>query len=161
MRLATLAGVVLLVGCGPGIDPLIGSYTFTLSGLDTNTAPNTQTSTPSGGGTVAITTNATTLTDFVITLAQSDTTPCVLTGSVAAMKAADPEITIKPTQTCSFYGSGTTVTATITSGKAVVKLAATRASDTLTLDVAYSYAYQVFGVNFAGTGHRTYSGARR
>jgi hypothetical protein len=149
----------LMFGCGPGIDPLIGSYTFTMTGLDTNTAPNTNNSPASGGGTVAITANAA-LTGYVISVGQNDLTPCVIEGT-AAVKATDPEITVTANQTCTFALNGTSATATITSGKAVVKLNATRPADTLTLDVTYSYTGSFVGFSFVGNGKRTYTGTRR
>jgi len=161
MRLPTLAALALLVGCGPGIDPLIGSYTFAMTAADTNTAPNTAASTSSGTGTLAITSNAA-MTGYVLTVAHNDTNPCVVEGTIPE-KTTTPEITVKVDSKCTFYsGSGTTV-ATITSGKAVLKLMDTRAMDTMTLDVAYSYAgtTPIFNVNFAGNGKRTYTGTRR
>ena len=162
MRALTLLGLTLLVGCGPGIDPLIGSYTFTMTGTDTNSAPNTDVSMPAGGGTVAITSNAL-VTGYVITVAQTNTSPCVFDGTAAVQKGADPEITIKPNQTCTLFTPSGTATATLTTAKAVLKLGTTRTADTMTLDVAYSYAgtTAIFNINFAGTGHRTYTSARR
>jgi hypothetical protein len=163
MRLAPLAVLGLLVGCGPGIDPLIGSYTFTLTGTDTNTAPNTNSVTPTGTGTLAVTANAA-ADGYVITAAQTDASPCVIEGT-AADKATSPELTVKTEQKCVFVSGPTTTTATFSSGKAVLKLNDTRAMDVLTLDVAYSYAGTTvvlgFTSNFAGTGKRTYTGTRR
>ncbi len=162
MRILILAGLVLFVGCGPGIDPLIGSYTFTMTGQDINSAPNTNASTPAGSGTIAITSDAL-MTGYVITLAQTDTSPCVFSGTAAVAKSADPEITIKPTQTCVLLAPSGSATATLTTAKAVLKLGATRPADTMTLDAAYSYAGTtvIFNIAFAGTGHRTYTSARR
>jgi hypothetical protein len=163
MRLLTLAGLTLLVGCGPGVDPLIGSYTFALTGLDTNTAPNMNTSTPMGAGTLAVTANAA-LTGYVVTAAQTDADPCVLVGK-AAEKAAAPEITITADQKCVFTEGPTTTTASFTTGKSVLKLSDTRAMDVMTLEVSYSYAGSTtvlgFTTSFAGTGKRTYTGTRR
>lgn len=157
MRLATLSSLVLLVGCGPGIDPLIGSFTFTMSGSDVNTAPDTNSSTATGAGTVAITSNGLT-TGYVVTVAQSDLTPCVFAGTTAE-KATDPQITITSGQTCAL-GSAT---ATLTAAKAVLKMNATRAADVITVDVSYSYAgkYPIFNTNYTGNGHRVYTGTRR
>lgn len=162
MRLLTLAVVTLLVGCGPGIDPLIGSYTFALTGTDTNTTPNTNTSTPTGTGTLAVTANAAS-TGYVITAAQTSADPCVIEGK-ASDKATAPEITITADQKCVFTEGPTTVTVTFTAGKSVLKLADTRAADVMTLDVSYSYAGTttvIITQGFAGTGKRTYTGTRR
>ncbi len=164
MRLAIFAALVLFVGCGPGIDPLVGSYNFSLTGLDTNTMPNTKTTMPMGTGTIAVTPNAA-MTGYVMTTAQTDASPCVIEGT-ATEKAASPEINVKADQKCVFVNGNTTVTVTFSSGKAVLKLNDTRAADVVTLDVAYAYEGVTslgLGVtlNFAGTGKRTYTGPRR
>ena len=162
MRLATFAALALLVGCGPGVDPLIGSYNFTMAGTDTNTAPNTTVTTSTNTGTMAITANAAS-TGYVITVGHIDTNVCVLDGK-ATEKATGPEITITPDQKCTFVNGASTATATI-AGKAVLTLKDTRAMDTMAIDVTYSYAgttyFLTFATNFAGTGKRTYSGTRR
>ena len=163
MRVPALVALVLVVGCGPGIDPLIGSYPFTLTGTETNTAPNTNTATTTGTGTLAVTANAA-MTGYVITAAHSDASPCVIEGT-ATEKATGPEITVKADQKCVFVAGATTTTVTFTSGKSVLKLNDTRVMDVMTLDVAYSYAgtttLGALVFNFAGTGKRTYTGTRR
>ena len=165
MRLTALSTLALLVGCGPGIDPLVGTYAFTMTGVDTNTAPNKNVSNATGSGTISITSAVAMTagtTNYVLTVAQADTTPCVFDGS-AAEKATDPEITLKPTQVCTFYPSSGTARATLTTGKAVLKLNATRPVDGLTVDLTYSYdgTTPIFNIAFAGAGHRTYTGTRR
>lgn len=148
MRTVTLfATAVLLTACGP--DPMIGSYSFTLTGTDTNTAPNNSTSTPSGTGTLAVTSAL--MTDYVLTAAQTDASPCVLKGT-RGEKAQT--ITIAAEQKCTFVYAGGQVTATMTSGTATLK------DNVMSLEVSYSYAGTTLGINYAGTGKRTYSGPR-
>lgn len=162
MRILTLCAALFLVGCGPGTDPLIGSYAYTLTGTDTNTAPNTDTATSSGTGVLVITANAET-TGYFVTLAHPDTNACTLAGTIDS-KAMGPEITITANQACPFKSGLGTITATVTSGKAVLKVNAKRAEDVMTFDVAYSYAGNTgfpFNLNFAGTGTRKYTGTRK
>ncbi len=159
MRIATLA-LVLLVGCGPGIDPLIGSYAFTLTGTDT--ATDKSTTAPSGAGTMSVTANALT-NGYFINVAHSKATACVISGT-ANEKSTDPEITIDPAQTCVLSEGNTTTTVSFTSGKLVLDVGTTRAKDSAKLDVAYAYSgqtVQIFTINFAGTGVRTYAGLRK
>ncbi len=159
--LSTLAALVVLGGCGPGIDPLLGSYTFTLTSTDTESAPTTNTLTTTSAGTVSLTTNAA-LTGYVIALGHSDASVCVLEGTVAE-KSTSPEITLKLEQKCTLASGSGIATATLTSGKASLKVNDTRAADVMTIDVAYSYAgtRPIFNMAFAGTGKRTYVGTRR
>lgn len=160
MRIATLAFLVL-IGCGPGLDPLLGSYPFTLAGTDTNTSPNTNASPASGTGTLAVTSTAA-MVGYLVTLAHANANGCTLEATVAE-KATAPELTIKAGQTCTFVTSGGTTVATISSGKALLKLNDTRAADVMTLDVSYTYSGSTFLFNqaFSGTGKRTYTGTRR
>lgn len=158
MRLATFAALVLLAGCGPGIDPLIGSYTFNLTGTDTTTSPSNRMDPVTGAGTLAITANALT-SAYVLTVAQADASPCVLEGT-ALEKAATPTITIRADQKCTFVNAVGTTTATM-SGTATLKEQATKSADLMALEVSYSYTGTTFGFNFAGTGKRTYAGTRR
>ena len=163
MRIATLTALVLLVGCGPGVDPLIGTYNLTYTATDTNTAPNTDKSDTTGTGTLTVTANAA-MTGYVITAAHSNGNPCVIEGT-AAEKATAPEITVKAATTCVFISGSTTTTVTMSSGKALLKLNDTRAMDVITLNVAYTYTgVTTFGAltfTFAGGGVRTYTGTRR
>jgi hypothetical protein len=57
-----------------------------MTGTDTSTAPTTGTSTPTGSGTISISRGA--ATDYVLVLAQGDSTPCVLTGAKVEGSAA-------------------------------------------------------------------------
>lgn len=150
MRSLVLASVLCLCACAP--DPVLGSFTFTLTGTDTETAPRNQTTPSTGTGTLAITTGK--KTDYVVTVAQSDTTPCVLE---AEKNDKGDVINIAAGQTCTFtYGTGS-VTATMTSGT----LKADEKGENATLAVGYSYAGTTFGISFAGTGVRSYAGPRR
>ncbi len=163
MRIVTLCAAVLLSACGPGTDPLIGSFTYQLTGQDTNTAPNNDGFAVSGTGTLVITANAE-VTGYFVTLAHPDTNACTLAGTID-MKAMGPEITISSAQTCTFRTGNNSATATLTMGKAVLKVGQKRAEDLLTLDVAYGYAgvagFAPFTVNFAGNGTRKYAGTRK
>lgn len=161
MRIVTLCAV-LLMACGPGTDPLIGSFAYQLTGQDTNTAPNTDTFAPTGTGTLVITANAE-VTGYFLTLAHPDTNSCTLAGTIDA-KAMGPEMTINSGQTCTFRSVSGTATASLTMGKAVLKVGQKRAEDALTFDVAYTYAGNTgfpFNLNFAGTGTRKYAGTRK
>lgn len=162
MRIVTLCAAVLLSACGPGTDPLIGSFTYQLTGTDTNTAPNTDGFTVSGTGTLVITANAE-VTGYFLTLAHPDTNACTLAGTID-MKAMGPEISITSGQTCAFKSGSGSATASLTMGKAVLKVGQKRAEDALTFDVAYTYAGNTgfpFNLNFAGNGTRKYAGTRK
>ena len=143
---------VVLTGCTP-TDMLVGSYKVSVSGLDTTTAPGMSTSTPSGTGTVAITHGL--ATDYVILIGQTNATACQLTGKKNKDKAQ--VIDIAAGQVCPFSYSSGSVTATLTSG-AVTLDASTM--NTASLSLAYSYTGSVLGINYAGTGNRTYAGPR-
>jgi hypothetical protein len=133
------------------VDPLIGTFNFTLTGSDTQTAPTSGTNPASGNGSVAIT-HGVAVDSYDITVAQVNSTACTVKGM---QNDKDPlTIDITTMQTCSFASGTGSVTATFTSGSATVK------EDTLTLQVGYSYAGTSFGINFAGTGSRTYTGPR-
>jgi|CXWL01.1.fsa_nt_gi hypothetical protein len=114
-------------------DTTLGSYDFTItSGTDTNTAPNTASTTPMGLGTLAV-------------------TPCRLN----ATKGTQPgTLSITAGQTCTFSYTFGSVTATMTTGTGTIK------EPTMTLDLTYSYAGNIVGINYAGMGKRTYSGPR-
>ncbi|GEM_PF-2393558 len=164
MRIALLAVVAVLSACGPGVDPLVGTFNFTLTGKDKNSVPDTSESTPTGTGTISVTPNAL-QTGYVITAAQTNASPCVLEGKAATEKKASPELTISAGQQCVLTQGATTVTVTFTSGKLVLTQASTMEKDSAALDVAYSYTgvtNLIFGTaTFAGAGARTYAGPRR
>lgn len=160
-KLTCLAVVTLLAGCAP--DPLPGTYNFTISaGSDTTTAPSTSTSSPVGGtGTLAVTAAAPTqgqqAQGYILTLAHSDSTPCVLTGTASTQTPMS--IAIKTPQTCTLRAGGTSVTATINSGTATLNASAT--PNTMALDVTYTYTgTTILGLTFSGNGLRTYTGPR-
>lgn len=164
MRIALLAVVAFLSACGPGVDPLVGTFNFTLTGKDTNSVPNMDSSTPTGTGTISVTPNAL-QTGYVITAAQTNVSPCVIEGKTATDKATSPTLTINSGQQCVLTQGTTTVTVTFTSGKVVLTQATSQDKDSVTLDVAYSYTgvtNLIFGTaTFAGAGTRTYAGPRR
>ncbi len=143
------ASFVAFSACGP--DLLLGTFTFTMTGADTTTAPNTSSSTPSGNGTIAITSGKDD--GYVLTLAQVDAEPCVFNGTLDKDKAFT--MNLAGSQACTFSFSGGTVTATLTSGAAAVD------KDALTMTVAYTYLGSTFLGNFSGNGTRTYTGTRR
>ena len=150
MRTLLILSAVALCACAPDYTP--GTYDFTLTGTDTETAPRSQTSTPAGGGTMAITVGK--KVDYLITIAQTDATPCVLE---ADRNDKGDAVNITAAQKCTFVYSGGTVTATINTGTVSVS----DKGETATVNVAYSYAGTIIGINFAGTGTRTYAGPRR
>ena len=151
-RTLTALVAVVLTGCTPA-DLLVGSYNVTLSGLDTTTAPGMSTSTPSGTGTVAITHGI--ATDYVLLIGQTTATACQLTGKKNKDKAQ--VIDIAAGQVCQFSYSTGTVTATLTSGSVTLDAST---MNTASLALSYSYTGSVFGINYAGTGNRTYAGPR-
>ena len=146
--LALLA--LLLTACAP--DPVLGTYDFTLTGTETETAPRSQTTASSGTGPMAITTGKTS--DYVVTLAQTDATPCVVNADKTEKGDA---INITAGQKCTFVFAGGNVTATMTTGTVAVS----EKGENATVKVNYTYAGTTFGINFAGTGERTYTGPRR
>lgn len=152
MRLALAAALVALTSaCAP--DPVLGTFSFTMGGTDTTTAPSSSTANASGTGHVAITAGK--AKDFVVTLAQADAVPCVLNGEGEQNKQGS--LTLPPGQTCTFGYSGGVVTATTTTGSVTVD-----DKDAFTMTVTYTYTGStILGINFAGNGTRTYTGARR
>ena len=144
--------LAVLAGCAP-TDPLPGAYHFTMTGTDTSTAPTTGTSTPTGSGTISISRGV--ATDYVLVLAQSDTTACVLTG--AKVKDQPLAIALSPNQTCTFPYPLGSATASLTTDTFSLDSAT---HDVATLALAYSYAGSFLGINYAGTGTRTYTGSR-
>lgn len=154
--LAVLA--LLAAGCAPP-DPLLGSYAFTITaGQDNQTAPSTSSSTPTGTGTLCITQGKTD--DYLVTLAHSDVGSCTLRGT--KNKDDNLKFDLVANQNCVLKNSNTQVNAVITNG--TVSLTVTQVSQnvqnkSVSLPVSYSYSgTTVFGINFAGTGARTYAG---
>lgn len=142
--------VLCLAGCAQP-DALIGSYDFTItSGTDTNTAPNNNTSTPMGLGTLAVT-PAAKLESYILTVAQLDSAPCRLTATKGKEAGT---ATVDPGQMCTFKNAFGSVTATVSTGTVSLKEPA------LSLELRYSYAGVVLGINYAGMGQRVYSGPR-
>jgi hypothetical protein len=150
MRIAATLLVLSLAGCAP--DPVLGTFTFNMTGTDTESAPRSQTNSTSGGGTFSVTTGKSV--DYVVTLSQTDTSPCVLDADKAEKGDA---INLAANQKCTFNYSGGTVTATLTTGT----LTGSEKGETAAVTVNYTYAGTIIGINFAGTGTRTYSGVRR
>ncbi|MFT3711399.1 MAG: hypothetical protein QM817_27515 [Archangium sp.] len=149
-RLALLAAALFVAGCAP--DPQLGTFNFNMTGTDTETAPRNMATSVTGNGTFSVTTGKTV--DYIVTLSQVDTAPCVLDADLTEKKDA---IVITAGQKCTFNYSGGSVTATLTSGS----LTGSEKGETAAVNVSYTYAGQVIGINFAGTGTRAYSGSRR
>lgn len=148
MRSLVLVALAL-TGCAqPDLVP--GTFNFTLTGTETETAPRNQITATSGSGT--ITTGKTS--DYVITLAQTDATPCVVNADRTEKGDA---INITAGQKCTFFFSGGNVTATMSTGTVSVS----EKGENATVKVTYTYAGTTIGINFAGTGERTYTGPRR
>jgi hypothetical protein len=145
-----VSSFVALSACAP--DPMLGSFNFTLNGTETETAPRSQTTTSTGAGTLAVTTGKTV--DYVLTVAQTDASPCVLE---ADRNDKGDVVSITPAQKCTFVFPAGQVTATMTTGTVTVS----EKGESLTVNVTYTYAGTTLGINFAGTGSRTYTGPRR
>ncbi len=153
MRLTLTALVaVVLTGCVP-TDQLVGSYAFTLTGLDTTTAPGNSTSTPAGTGTLAVTHGV--AADYVILIGQTNSNSCMLTGKKNKDKPL--LVDVAAGQVCQFLYSTGSVTATLTSGSLTLDAST---MNTANLALSYSYTGTVLGINYAGTGNRTYAGPR-
>src|SRR5581483_1677900 len=93
--------LTLLAAACTSVDPLVGTYSVTVTGMDMVTTNPTSTSTVSGSGTVAITHGLATVPGgYDITIAQSDLTACTLKATV---DEKDP-LTINGAsgQTCTF-----------------------------------------------------------
>lgn len=152
MRLAplALAAVFALSACAP--DPLLGTFNFNMTGTDTETAPRNMSTSTTGNGTFSVTTGK--AVDYLVTLAQVDTSPCVLD---ADRNDKGDAIVITAGQKCTFAYAGGTATATLTSGS----ISASEKGETASVNVSYTYAGSVIGINYAGTGTRTYAGSRR
>lgn len=151
MRIALLAVFAALASaCGP--DLMIGTFNFNMTGTDTETAPRTTATSTTGSGTFAITAGK--ATDYILTLSQTDTTPCVLD---ADRNEKGDAVVITTGQKCTFNYAGGQATATLTSGSITVS----EKGETSSVNVSYSYAGSVIGINYAGNGTRTYAGSRR
>lgn len=151
MRTLLFATALLLSACAPP-DMLPGTYEFNMTGTETETAPRNQMTMTSGTGYLTITEGKNV--DYLVTLSQSDATPCLVE---ATRDEKTDVISIKPEQRCTFVFSGGNVTAMLTSGT----LSGTEKGETATFEVNYTYSGTTFGINFAGTGRRTYAGNRR
>jgi hypothetical protein len=151
MRTLLLAAALAFAGCAP--DPMLGSFDYTMSSSDTETAPGNGTSNGAGAGVLAVTTGK--AADYLVTLAHADTTPCTFTANRDDKTGI---VGLASGQTCLVVARGTGATATLTSGTVTVD----EKGENMTVEVAYSYAGQaLFGINFAGNGKRTYVGKRR
>lgn len=151
MRIALLAGfLVVASSCGP--DLRIGTFNFNMTGTDTETAPRMMATSTTGSGTFSVT--AGTAADYVVTISQTDTSPCVLD---ADRNEKGDAVTITVGQKCTFNYAGGQATATLTSGSITVS----EKGETSSVNVSYSYAGSVIGINYAGNGTRTYAGSRR
>lgn len=149
-RLALALATLALTACGP--DPLVGTFDFNMTGTDTETAPRNQTASVTGAGTLSITPGKTN--DYLITLAHTDADPCVL---IAEVDQKGQTVSLTAAQKCTFTSGGTTTTATVNSGT----VTGSEKGETVSVNVQYSYTATVLGINFAGTGTRTYAGVRR
>ena len=152
-----LAVAAALTGCGP--DPMIGTFTFTVSGTDTQTAPSSSTAQVTGTGNLVITQGK--ATDYLVTIAHSDSSAC--TVNATRSKETPNTLSLVANQSCILRAGGAAATAILTSGTATLTPATSAsASDLVTLTVNYTWSYTgLLGVNFAGTGTRTYAGTKQ
>jgi hypothetical protein len=151
-----LVALLMLAGCAP--DPMIGSYAFTISGLDTQTAPSSSTSTPSGSGTLCITRGKADA--YLVTIAHSDVGGCTLRGT---KKKAEQSMTfdLVANQPCVLRNGNSSVTATISTGtmsQTITKVSESEQRRDVSLAITYTYTGSTIFVNFAGNGNRTYAG---
>lgn len=156
-RFALVAGL-FFAGCAP--DQMIGSYAFNITaGLDTQTAPSNSTSTPTGTGTLVITHGKTDA--YLVTIAHADVGGCTLRGSKKESDQA-MKFDLVANQPCVLKNSSTQVTATITSGtmtQTITEVSQSERRRDVSMVINYSYSGTTFlGINFAGTGTRTYAG---
>jgi hypothetical protein len=141
----------VLGGCSQPVDALVGSYSFMVTGTDTENAPTSSSSTVSGTGTIAVT-HAYDVGKYAITIAEVSSTACTLVGTA---NENDPTIMDIPTgQTCTLQLTDGEVIATITTGG--VKLIV----DSMLLNLRYSFSGSTYGSNTAGVGIRTYGASR-
>lgn len=147
MRTFLFAAALALVGCAP--DPTLGTFDFTMTGTDTQTAPSNDLTNTTGAGVLAITTGKTA--DYLLTLAQADLTPCTFN---VARDDKTTALSLPGGQACKIGPS----TAILTTSSLTID----EKAETAVLTVAYTYSGTgLFGVNYAGTGTRTYNGKRR
>ena len=152
--LALVLGVASVAACGS--DPLLGTWSVTVTGANTMTSPIGGTSPETGTGSVAITTGSTTasqMADYAVTLAVNNLGGCVFNANISSGGATFPT-----GQTCITDVNGNTTTVTLTSGS----MAALQ-SGTLTLTLSYSYAgtTDTLDAGFSGTGMMTFTGMKR
>ena len=147
MRPLLLAGVVFCA-CTPS-NPFVGSYNVMVTGMEMETAPQSSTRTIAGMGSLTVTENKD-RNGYVIVFGENSYL-CRLVATLAS--GAPNELAIADGQTCNISGfSGTTTMAKLSMDKDTFT--------TATLNISYSFTYQLFLVNHAGTGTRTYTGAR-
>jgi hypothetical protein len=156
MKKLVLVLAVAVSGCAP--DMMIGQYAFTITGTDTQTAPTSSTSTASGTGVLAITKGKTD--PYLVTVANTDIGSCTLKGS---KKKDDSAMTfdLVANQPCTLRSGNNSVNATITNG--TVNLSVTQVSQQetrrdISVVVNFTWTYTAFGINFVGSGNRTYAG---
>lgn len=148
MRTFLFLAALTLVGCAP--DPTLGTFDYTMTGTDTQTAPGSDVTNTTGAGVLAITTGK--ANDYLITVAHSDTTPCTFN---ADRNDKGDTIALAAGQSCKLLGGATAV---LTTGK----LSVTEKGESATLEVTYSYSGTgLFGINYTGNGVRKYTGPRR
>src|SRR6185503_5274108 len=110
-HLALALVALAFVGCAP--DPMIGSYSFTITGTDTQTAPTSGTSAATGTGTLAITTGKTDA--YLVTVGHSDISSCTLKGT-KKKEPQDMKFELLANQPCILKNGNTVANAVITSG---------------------------------------------
>ncbi len=151
MRTLFLTAALTLAACAP--DATLGTFDYTMSGTDTETAPGSSGSTTSGTGVLSITTGK--VADYLVTVAPSDTSSCTF---AVTRNQKDGSLAFAGGQTCALVARSNSATATMSSGVLTIN----EKSESATLEVAYAYSGSgLFGINFAGNGKRTYTGKRR
>lgn len=151
MRSLALAVAALLAGCS-SYDPLVGTYTATVTGTDMQTSPTSSTSNVSGTGTLAITATKT-LHAYVVTFGQN--------GYLCTLQATESTTTPRQLelaggQQCHIEFPGGNFTATTTQGSVTLDPVT---MSTATLQLSYGYSGTAI-FNYAGNGSRTFTGPR-
>lgn len=144
---SVIVAVMLCTAC-LGSDPFVGTYNVTVSGTETETAPQNQNRTIAGTGTLAVTLN-TDNTGYLVTFGEPDYL-CKLVATRSTSTPTRLNITNGPCNISGFNG-------TTTDAGVVVDV---QTPMTATLTISYSFSYTTQFVNHAGTGTRTYSGVR-
>jgi hypothetical protein len=144
-----LLALVLCAACAAP-DPFVDTYSVNVTGMDTETAPGSGSTSVTGAGTVVVTPTKD-LTGYEVTFGQA-TYSCTVKAKTSATAAMTLEV---PAMETCVIG---TVTATTTMGTLTLDKAT---ATNVTFTVGYSYTYtDIINIKHAGTGTRTFTGQK-